>query len=181
MGILMYYSLYVFSFRNWFLIDNITFLYRINCSFVSGQTIVFCQTRRSAQFLAGKMSKDGHSVAILSGDMDISARVSVLNRFREGKEKLLITTNLCARGLDIEQITLVINYDLPLDLMGNTDFETYLHRIGRTGRFGKKGIAINFIDGPDSMQRLQMIQQHFGKPIKYLDTNDYDQLETIAV
>ena len=127
------------------------------------------------------MTKDGHAVAILSGEMDISSRVAVLNRFREGKDKLLITTNLCARGLDIEQITLVINYDLPLDMMGNTDYETYLHRIGRTGRFGKKGIAINFIDGPDSMQRLQMIQQHFGRTIKRLEKDDYEQLENIAV
>ena len=146
-----------------------------------GQAIVFCHTRKSAQFLAAKMSKDGHAVAILSGDMDITSRVDVLNRFREGKEKLLVTTNLCARGLDIEQITLVINYDLPLDMMGNTDFETYLHRIGRTGRFGKKGIAINFIDGSESMQRLATIQQHFGKHIKPLDPDSVEQLETIAI
>lgn len=65
-------------------------------------------------------------------------------------------------GLDIEQVTVVINYDLPTDRENRQpDFETYLHRIGRTGRFGKKGIAINFVDGPQTMDMLKKIEQHF--------------------
>ena len=65
-------------------------------------------------------------------------------------------------GLDIEQVTVVINYDLPTDKDNvEPDYETYLHRIGRTGRFGKKGIAINFIDGPRSREVLNKIERHF--------------------
>ena len=67
-------------------------------------------------------------------------------------------------GLDIEQVTVVINYDLPTDKDNvEPDYETYLHRIGRTGRFGKKGIAINFIDGPRSREVLNKIERHFRK------------------
>ena len=66
-------------------------------------------------------------------------------------------------GIDIEQVTVVVNFDLPTDQYGQPDCETYLHRIGRTGRFGKQGLAINFVDGPRSMANLQKIEQHFGK------------------
>ena len=66
-------------------------------------------------------------------------------------------------GIDIEQVTVVVNFDLPTDQYGQPDCETYLHRIGRTGRFGKQGLAINFVDGPRSMAVMQKIEQHFGK------------------
>ena len=66
-------------------------------------------------------------------------------------------------GIDVEQVTVVVNFDLPVDREGNVDYETYLHRIGRTGRFGKSGLAINFVDGHRSMTILKKIEQHFGK------------------
>lgn len=111
--------------------------------------------------------------------MDIEQRLSILNRFRDGKEKVLITTNLAARGIDVEQVTIVINYDLPIDQMKRPDFETYLHRIGRTGRFGKKGLAINFVDGSRTMRQVQEIAKHFGKPINLLEVDDLDELEKL--
>lgn len=83
------------------------------------------------------MTKDGHSVAILSGELTVEQRLSVLDRFRAGIEKVLITTNVLSRGIDVEQVTIVVNFDLPIDQYGNADCETYLHRIGRTGRFGE--------------------------------------------
>lgn len=83
------------------------------------------------------MTQDGHSVAILSGELSVEQRLSVLDRFRAGVEKVLITTNVLSRGIDVEQVTIVVNFDLPIDQYGNADCETYLHRIGRTGRFGK--------------------------------------------
>lgn len=83
------------------------------------------------------MTKDGHSVAILSGELTVEQRLSVLDRFRAGIEKVLITTNVLSRGIDVEQVTIVVNFDLPIDQFGNADCETYLHRIGRTGRFGE--------------------------------------------
>lgn len=83
------------------------------------------------------MSKDGHSVAVLSGELTVEQRLAVLDRFRAGLEKVLITTNVLSRGIDVEQVTIVVNFDLPVDQLGNADCETYLHRIGRTGRFGE--------------------------------------------
>ncbi|KAK3749189.1 hypothetical protein QZH41_010381 [Actinostola sp. cb2023] len=144
-----------------------------------GQCIVFCMTRRSASWLAEKMVKCKHSVAMLSGEITIEQRLAVINRFREGKEKLLITTNVSARGIDIEQVTLVINYDMPIDMQGKPDFETYLHRIGRTGRFGKSGIAVNFIDGERSLNVMKKIEEHFGRKISHLDADDVDELEKL--
>jgi ATP-dependent RNA helicase DDX19/DBP5 len=95
--------------------------------------------------------------------LEIDQRINIINRFREGKEKVLITTNVMARGIDVEQVTMVVNFDLPVDQNGRADCETYLHRIGRTGRFGKSGVAINLVDGPRSMQVLQFIEAHFSK------------------
>jgi len=109
------------------------------------------------------MSREGHAVALLSGELEIEQRINIINRFREGKEKVLITTNVMARGIDVEQVTMVVNFDLPVDQSGRADCETYLHRIGRTGRFGKSGVAINLVDGPRSMQVLQFIESHFSK------------------
>lgn len=106
------------------------------------------------------MSKDGHSVAVLSGELTVDQRLAVLDRFRAGLEKVLITTNVLSRGnfgrsitplltiaksvshsiivgIDVAQVTIVVNFDLPMDQNGRADCETYLHRIGRTGRFGK--------------------------------------------
>ena len=126
------------------------------------------------------MSKEGHSVALLSGEITVEQRIAVLNRFRDGKEKLLITTNVSARGIDIEQVSIVVNFDLPVDVFGRPDFETYLHRIGRTGRFGRYGLAVNFINEGRDLPMLKRIEEHFGRPIEQLNTNDADALEKLA-
>lgn len=88
---------------------------------------------------------------------------SVHDRF--GKTRVLITTNVLARGIDILQITLVINYDVPVDRSGNPDFATYLHRIGRSGRFGRSGIALNFISDERSFNILKQIEAYFGRSV----------------
>lgn len=92
----------------------------------------------------------------------------------------MITTNVCARGIDIEQVTLVINFDLPVFLNGHADCETYLHRIGRTGRFGKTGIAVNLISGERDIQVLKAIEEHFKKPILHINANNTDDLEKLC-
>lgn len=79
----------------------------------------------------------------------------------------------------MEQVTLVVNYDLPTDVSHDADCETYLHRIGRTGRFGKQGIAINLVDSAKSMEVLSKIRDHFGKPIHKLNTDDVIALEQL--
>uniref|UniRef100_A0A3B3S3M7 RNA helicase n=1 Tax=Paramormyrops kingsleyae TaxID=1676925 RepID=A0A3B3S3M7_9TELE len=144
------------------------------------QAMIFCHTRKTAGWLAGELSKEGHQVALLSGEMVVEQRAAVIDRFREGKEKVLVTTNVCARGIDVEQVSVVINFDLPVDKDGNPDNETYLHRIGRTGRFGKRGLAINMVDSKMSMNILSRIQEHFNKKIARLDTDDLDEIEKIA-
>ncbi|PNF43328.1 DEAD-box helicase Dbp80 [Cryptotermes secundus] len=145
-----------------------------------GQAMIFCHTRKTASWLTEKMSHDGHAVALLSGDLTVEQRIAVLDRFRDGKEKVLITTNVLARGIDVEQVTIVVNFDLPVDLRRNADCDTYLHRIGRTGRFGKAGIAINLVDGPETMALLKQIEDHFGKKINQLDAEDVDEIEKLG-
>lgn len=149
-------------------------------SITIAQAMIFCHTRKTASWLAGELSKEGHKVALLSGEMMVEQRAAVIDRFRDGKEKVLVTTNVCARGIDVEQVSVVINFDLPVDKDGNPDNETYLHRIGRTGRFGKQGLAINMVDSKHSMNILNQIQEHFNKKIEKLDTDDIDEIEKIA-
>merc|ERR1712012_167425 len=141
--------------------------------------MIFCHTRKTASWLSEEMSKEGHAVALLSGELTVEMRAAVIKRFREGKEKVLITTNASARGIDVEQVTVVVNFDLPLTPDHKPDCETYLHRIGRTGRFGKNGIAINFVDGTRTMNTMKAIEKHFGRTIHKLDADDLDAIAKI--
>lgn len=145
-----------------------------------GQVIIFCHTRKTASWLVEKMTKEGHAVSLLSGELEVHQRIAVLNRFRDGKEKVLITTNVCARGIDVEQVTVVVNFDLPIDMKGRADRETYLHRIGRTGRFGKSGLAVNMVDSNKAMGVLREIEEHFGRKITKLNFHDIDDIEKIG-
>lgn len=144
------------------------------------QCIIFCQTKKNASWLAAQLTKQEHRVALLTGELEVEQRAAVIRRFREGKENVLITTNVTARGIDVENVTIVVNFDLPTDASHQIDCETYLHRIGRTGRFGKKGLAINMIDSPRSMAMLQQIEKHFNRKIHKLDAEDLDAIEKIA-
>jgi ATP-dependent RNA helicase DDX19/DBP5 len=108
---------------------------------LDGQAIIFCHTRHTANWLAQKMSKEGHTVAVLTGDLTVGQRINVLDRFRSGQEKVLITTNILSTAIDGEQVKILINFDLPVDMEGKADCYTYLHRIDRTGRFSKRGIV----------------------------------------
>ncbi|XP_066111093.1 ATP-dependent RNA helicase DDX25 [Saccopteryx bilineata] len=143
-----------------------------------GQAIIFCQTRQNAKWLTVEMMQDGHQVSLLSGELTVDQRASIIQRFRDGKEKVLITTNVCARGIDVKQVTIVVNFDLPLNKLEEPDYETYLHRIGRTGRFGKKGLAFNMIE-VDKLPLLMKIQDHFNSNIKQLNPEDIDEIEKL--
>jgi ATP-dependent RNA helicase DeaD len=103
------------------------------------KAIVFVQTKVMVDILAKRLDSYGYRVGELHGDLTQARREKVLKEFREGKTAVLIATDVAARGLDIEGVTHVINYDIP------EDPEVYVHRIGRTGRAGKEGIAITFI------------------------------------
>ncbi|WKX94905.1 hypothetical protein Q1695_011847 [Nippostrongylus brasiliensis] len=143
--------------------------------------VIFTHTRRSASWLAERMVEKGHSVGVLHGEMTVEERAESIQRFKDGDFKVLITTNVCARGIDVSQVTIVINYDPPLlyDNPTEPDYDTYLHRIGRTGRFGKAGIAINFVDSREALNIIKKIEAFFGKPIPRLDPSDLEQLEAV--
>ncbi|CAH8531938.1 unnamed protein product [Schistosoma haematobium] len=146
-------------FNDW--IEKYQALKDIYGGFEVGQAIIFCATRQEASWLDGKMNLDGHKVYILSGDLDVSQREKVIEDFRSSNFRVLITTNVCSRGLDIPQVNLIINWNMPTTRTGSADWETYLHRIGRSGRFGKEGIAVNFIVN-EEMYLLKELESHFG-------------------
>ncbi|NXP10993.1 DDX25 helicase, partial [Thinocorus orbignyianus] len=156
--------------------------YRALCniygSITIGQAMIFCQTRRSALWLSAEMRRDGHQVGILTAELTVAQRANVIQRFRNGEEKVLIATNVCARGIDVQQVTIVVNFNLPMDQRCQPDFETYLHRIGRTGRFGKKGIAFSMVE-QEHLPLVRMIEEHFQTKIKQLDPDDMDELERL--
>ncbi|KAJ8693069.1 RNA helicase required for poly(A+) mRNA export [Pleurotus ostreatus] len=148
-----------------------------------GQSIIFCKHRQTADRISQRMTAEGHKVASLHGAKDAAERDAIIDGFREGKEKVLITTNVIARGIDILQVNMVVNYDLPLmnerDRGGDErpDIETYLHRIGRTGRFGRKGISINFVHDRKTWLQMEQIEKALGKKIIRIETNDFDEME----
>ncbi|KIK66647.1 hypothetical protein GYMLUDRAFT_218077 [Collybiopsis luxurians FD-317 M1] len=150
-----------------------------------GQSIIFCQHRHTADRISARMTAEGHHVASLHGAKDAAERDQIIDRFREGKEKVLITTNVIARGIDIMQVNMVVNYDLPLMNERNNaraddirpDVETYIHRIGRTGRFGRKGISVNFVHDRKTWLQMEEIEKQTGKKITRIETNDIDVME----
>ena len=123
-----------------------------------GSTIVFCRTRIETAELSEALSFHGYSAEPIHGDMGQSDRERVLRRFREGLTDLLIATDVAARGLDIDHVTHVINYDVPFDA------EQYIHRIGRTGRAGRTGDAITLIYHKER-RKLENIEREIGSKI----------------
>lgn len=124
-----------------------------------GPTIVFCRTRQETHDLSEALRLRGYSSEAIHGDMNQPERERVLRRFREGQSDLLVATDVAARGLDIEHVTHVINYNIPFDV------EQYIHRIGRTGRAGRSGDAITLVEGRERRQ-LKFIEHQIGATIK---------------
>ncbi|KAM0933564.1 putative RNA helicase [Dioscorea sansibarensis] len=131
------------------------------------QSVIFVNTRRKVDWLTDKMRSKDHTVSATHGDMDQKTRDVIMREFRSGSSRVLITTDLLARGIDVQQVSLVINYDLPIQP------ENYLHRIGRSGRFGRKGVAINFITKNDERMFLD-VQQFYNVLIQELPSNVAD-------
>jgi len=131
------------------------------------QAVIFCNTRRKVDWLTDKMRQREFTVSSTHGDIDQRERDIILNEFRTGSSRVLITTDLLARGIDVQQVSLVINYDLPRNL------ENYIHRIGRSGRFGRKGVAINFVVN-DDVRALRELEQFYQTQIEEMPTNVAD-------
>lgn len=105
----------------------------------------------------------------MHGDLDQKERDKIMREFRSGSSRVLITTDLLARGIDVQQVSLVINYDLP------TNRENYIHRIGRSGRFGRKGVSINFIVKND-VRYMKDIEDFYNTQIEEMPANVADLL-----
>lgn len=133
------------------------------------QAVIFCNTRRKVDWLSGKMKENNFQVSSMHGEMQQKERDEVMAEFRQGSSRVLITTDVWARGIDIANISLVINYDLP------TNRENYIHRIGRSGRFGRKGVAINFVT-VDDVRILRDIEQFYSTQIDEMPVKVEDVL-----
>eukprot|EP00274_Cyanoptyche_gloeocystis_P007382 CAMPEP_0196653098 /NCGR_PEP_ID=MMETSP1086-20130531/2688_1 /TAXON_ID=77921 /ORGANISM="Cyanoptyche gloeocystis , Strain SAG4.97" /LENGTH=435 /DNA_ID=CAMNT_0041984107 /DNA_START=31 /DNA_END=1338 /DNA_ORIENTATION=- len=131
------------------------------------QAIIYCNTRRKVDWLTDKMRSRDFTVSAMHGDMDQKEREVIMREFRSGSSRVLITTDLLARGIDVQQVSLVINYDLP------TNKENYLHRIGRGGRFGRKGVAINFVTHDDNAA-LREIEKFYNTQVEEMPMNVAD-------
>jgi len=122
------------------------------------QAVIFCNTKKKVDWLKDQMTNANFTVVSMHGDMPQQEREEVMKKFRAGEFRVLITTDVWARGLDVSQVSLVINYDLP------NNRELYIHRIGRSGRFGRKGVAINFVKN-DDVRILRDIEQFYSTQI----------------
>mmetsp|Transcript_7894 Transcript_7894/g.11945 ORF Transcript_7894/g.11945 Transcript_7894/m.11945 type:complete len:406 (+) Transcript_7894:42-1259(+) len=131
------------------------------------QAIIYCNTRRRVDWLTEKMQAKDFTVSCMHGEMEQSERDVVMREFRSGTSRVLITTDLLARGIDVQQVSLVINYDLP------TNRENYIHRIGRSGRFGRKGVSINFVTEGD-VRYLRDIEEFYHTQVEEMPMNVKD-------
>lgn len=128
------------------------------------QTIIYVNSIARVTELYNAMTEEGFSVCCIHSNMTKEERKDVIHQFRKGKFRVLISSNLTARGLDIQQVNTVINFDIPKSV------ETYLHRIGRSGRWGRKGTAINFITKQD-VYYMRNIEKHYDISINELPEN----------
>ncbi|KAK2625887.1 hypothetical protein QTJ16_005199 [Diplocarpon rosae] len=147
-----------------------------------GSSIIFVKRRETATKIADRLTSDGHKVVAIHGAFDGTDRDNILQQFRTGGAKVLITTNVLARGIDVSSVSMVINYDIPMKGRNDEcpDPETYLHRIGRTGRFGRVGVSISFVFDRKSFSALSSIAAHYGIDLIRLDQNDWEKTEKIV-
>uniref|UniRef100_A0A8C0ANV2 RNA helicase n=3 Tax=Neognathae TaxID=8825 RepID=A0A8C0ANV2_9AVES len=131
------------------------------------QAVIFCNTKRKVDWLTEKMREANFTVSSMHGDMPQKERESIMKEFRSGASRVLISTDVWARGLDVPQVSLIINYDLP------NNRELYIHRIGRSGRYGRKGVAINFVKN-DDIRILRDIEQYYSTQIDEMPMNVAD-------
>lgn len=129
------------------------------------QAVIFCNTKKGVEKLSKLMIEQHFTVSMMHGDMKQKERDAIMRSFREGKSRVLIATDIWGRGIDVQQVSLVVNYDLP------TNRENYIHRIGRSGRHGRKGVAINFVKEGDDIKTLRDIEQYYSTQIDEMPIN----------
>ena len=125
------------------------------------QALIYVNKRQKAEWLAKQLATHGFALEYIHGDMDVVDRKKRMDDFRVGRVRVLISTDLLARGIDVRQVSLVINYELP------PQRENYVHRIGRSGRYGKKGVAINLVTVEEKKMMKEM-EEHYSTHIHEL-------------
>ena len=135
--------------------DKVELLTRVLQAEGRGLTMIFARTKRTVQRVADDLAERGFAAAAVHGDLGQGAREQALRAFRSGKVDVLVATDVAARGIDVNDVTHVINYQCP------EDEKTYVHRIGRTGRAGKEGVAVTLVDW-DDMPRWKMVSDELG-------------------
>ena len=125
------------------------------------QALIYVNKRQKAEWLAKQLSAQGFTLEYIHGEMEVGERKKRMDDFRSGTVRVLISTDLLARGIDVQQVSLVVNYELPIQR------ENYVHRIGRSGRYGKKGVAVNLVYG-DERNTLKEIERHYSTTISEL-------------
>jgi len=123
------------------------------------QAIIYCNTKKKVDWLVDKMTQNDFTVSAMHGDMSMDERQLIMREFRAGASRVLISTDLLARGIDVQSVSLVFNYDLP------TDQANYIHRIGRSGRYGRKGVAINFVI-EDDVRALRELERFYNTTVE---------------
>ena len=133
-------------------------------SLAVSQTIIYCNSVKRVSDLYAAMNNDGYPVCQIHSGMDKEERMQNYEDFKSGKQRFLISSNVTARGIDIQQVSTVINFDVP------NCIHSYLHRIGRSGRWGRKGVGINFVTQRD-MRQIKIIEQYYQTKISELTEN----------
>ena len=134
-------------------------------SYISmSQCIIYCNSVKRVSELYYAMYEDGFPVCCIHSNMDKEERMNSFNEFKNGKFRVLISSNVTSRGIDIQQVSTVINFDIPKCV------HNYIHRIGRSGRWGRKGVGINFITRRD-ISKLKEIEQHYSCQIDELPSS----------
>lgn len=134
------------------------------------QSIIYCNSLKSVEYLTHSLQKNNFMVSAIHGHMTPQEREMTMAEFRNGKSRVLVSTDLLSRGIDVQQVSVVINYDVPGKI------ESYLHRIGRSGRYGRKGVAINFVTDTDK-RRVHAIEQYYSTMIDFLPANIQNLLD----
>jgi len=133
------------------------------------QCIIYLASKKRGDILKERLLQEDFMVSLIHGGLDMDERTAVMNEFREGRSRVLLSTDLTARGIDVYGVSLVINYDLPRQR------ENYIHRIGRSGRYGRKGNAINFITDQDAHNLLEL-ERFYSTCIEELPGDDLDEI-----
>jgi translation initiation factor 4A len=142
--------------KNSYKFDTLCDLYTL---LTISQSMIYCNSKKSVDDLTYKMKEANFSVSYIHGGITPQEREETMAAFRSGSTRVLISTDLLARGIDVQQVSIVINYDVP------SNIENYLHRIGRSGRFGRKGVGINFVTNYDT-EKIKNIEQFYQTHIE---------------